>query len=81
MNDIYDFYNLIGKNLKDIRNKNNDSQEALAEKINMSRGYIAQIESPKVKTGVSLDTLYLIAQEYNIDISDFFKDYNKLFKR
>lgn len=81
MYDIYKFYNLIGQNLKKIRNKFNDSQEKLADKINMSRGFISQIESPGVDAGVSLDTLFNIAQEYNIDIRDFFENYEEFIKK
>ena len=77
MRNIYDFYNLVGKNMKEIRCKRNESQEKFAENIDMSRGFISQIESPGVKTGVSLDTLYMISQKYNIDIREFFKGYDE----
>lgn len=80
MKNIYEFYNLIGKNLKEIRTKFGDSQEKLAEKTDMSRGFISQIESPGVDTGVSLDTLYNISQEYNIDIRQFFDGYEELMR-
>ena len=77
MRNIYDFYNLVGKNMKEIRCQRNESQEKFAENIDMSRGFISQIESPGVKTGVSLDTLYMISQKYNIDIREFFKGYDE----
>ena len=80
MHDIYKFYNLIGKNLKNIRNRFGDSQEKLADKTNMSRGFISQLESPGVDTGVSLDTLFNIAQEYDIDIREFFENYEEFRK-
>ena len=80
MNKIYDFYNLIGKNLKDIRTSVGESQEKFADKIDMSRGFISQIESPGVDVGVSLDTLFNIANEYNIDIREFFKGYETFLK-
>lgn len=70
--DIWEFYNLFGKNIAKIRKKHNMTQEQLAEILNMSRGFISQIESSGVKTGVSLDTLFLIAKIFNIDIKDFF---------
>jgi len=81
MHDIYKFYNLIGQNLKKIRTNFGDSQEKLADKTNMSRGFISQLESPGVDTGVSLDTLFNIAQEYNIDIRDFFENYEEFIKK
>ena len=44
----------------------------------MSRSFISQIESPNVDTGVSLDTLFYLAQKYNFDIRKFFDGYEKL---
>ncbi len=67
-------YNLIGQNIKKIRKKIGISQEQLAKDIGMSRGFISQIESSKVKTGISLDTLIKISEKYNIDIKVFFEN-------
>lgn len=79
MRNIYALFDLIGKNLKDIRtNVIRKSQEKFAEETEMSRSFLSQIESPKVNAGVSLDTLFNIAQKYNIDIRDFFKGYESL---
>lgn len=80
-NNIYDFYNLIGKNLRNIRTNAKESQESLADRIDMSRGFISQIESPGVDTGVSLDTLFNIACELNIDIRTFFEGYEIFLKQ
>ena len=79
MQDIYDFYNLIGQNIKRIRKEHHQSQEVFAEKLDMSRGFISQIES-SVKTGISLDTLYAISQKYNIDIRELFQGYEQFMK-
>lgn len=81
MEEIYSFYNLIGQNLKKIRKEFGDSQEKLAEKINMSRGFISHLESSKVDTGVSIDTLFNIAKEYNMDIRIFFNGYENFMKK
>ena len=82
MKNSYELFSLIGKNFKYIRkNIIGCSQEKLAEDCNMSRSFISQIESPNVDTGVSLDTLFYIAQKYNFDIRDFFKDYEVLIKK
>ena len=67
-------YTLIGQNIKKVRKKIGISQEQLASDIGMSRGFISQIESSKVKTGISLDTLIKISQKYNIDIKTFFEN-------
>ena len=77
--DYNKFYRLIGDNIKKIRMDHNDSQEVLAEKIDMSRGFISQVESPGLTgIGVSLDTLFRICIVYNIDIRIFFDGFEKL---
>lgn len=82
MKDTDKLLNLIGKNLKDIRKNNiRKSQKEIAEDTNLSRSFIAQIESQKMSKGISLDTLYTIAQTYNFDIRDFFGDYEKLMNK
>lgn len=59
--------NIIGK-----------SQEKMAEDTDMSRSFISHIENPNVDTGISLDTLFFLAQKYNFDIRKFFDGYEKL---
>ena len=54
------------------------SQEKMAEEIDMSRSFLSQIESPNVEVGISLDTLFYIAQKYNFDIRKFFDGYEEL---
>lgn len=77
--DYNKFYRLIGDNIKRVRMEHKDSQEAFAEKIDMSRGFISQIESPGLTgIGVSLDTLLKICIVYNVDIREFFDGFEKL---
>lgn len=77
--DYNSFYRLIGDNIKKIRMEHKDSQEDLAEKIDMSRGFISQVESPELTgIGVSLDTLLRICIVYNVDIREFFLGFEKL---
>lgn len=77
--DYNSFYRLIEDNIKRIRMENKDSQEAFAEKIDMSRGFLSQVESPGLKgIGLSLDTLYKICIVYNVDIREFFLGFEKL---
>lgn len=80
MRNVYELYNLIGKNVKEFRNQNGDSQEKFAESIEVSRGFISRIESQEIDSGISLDTLFNIAQEYNVDIRKFFDGYERLMK-
>ena len=73
------FYRIIGDNIKRVRMEHKDSQEAFAEKIDMSRGFLSQVESPGLKgIGVSLDTLFKICIVYNVDIREFFEGFEKL---
>ena len=60
-------------NVKYYRKQLRLSQEKLAEDIDMSRSFLSQLESPNVDVGVSLDTLFFIAQTYNFDIRKFLK--------
>ena len=79
MKNTYELFALIGQNMKSIRtNIIGKSQEKMAEDTDMSRSFISHIESPNVDTGISLDTLFFLAQNYNFDIRKFFDGYEKL---
>ena len=79
MKSAYELFNLIGKNMKIIRKEViGMSQEKLAEDVDMSRSFLSQIESPNVDVGVSLDTLFFLAQKYNFDIRKFFDGYENI---
>lgn len=69
---------ILAKNVKHYRIQRGCSQEKLAEGYDMSRSFISQIESPNVDTGVSLDTLFYVAQNYDFGIREFFKNYKKI---
>lgn len=79
MRNTYELFDLIGKNMKSIRkNIIGKSQEKMAEDTDISRSFISHIESPNVDTGISLDTLFYLAQKYNFDIRKFFEGYENL---
>lgn len=79
MKNSYELFALIGQNMKSIRKDIiGKSQEKMAEDVEMSRSFLSQIESPNVDVGVSLDTLFYLAQTYNFDIRKFFDGYEKL---
>ena len=79
MKNTYELFTLIGKNMKSIRKDIiGKSQEKMAEDTDMSRSFISHIESPNVDTGISLDTLFFLAQKYNFDIWKFFDGYENL---
>ena len=50
----------------------------MADETDMSRGFISRIESPNIDAGISLDTLFYLAQKYNFDIRRFFDVYEEL---
>ncbi len=82
MKNTNELFKLVGTNFKTIRkNKLGLTQEQLAEETFMSRSFISQIESSKVDVGISLDTLFFIAQKYNFDIREFFNGYETLMKK
>lgn len=62
--------NTIGKKIKNLRLERGISQEKLAEYVNMSREHISCIERGKNMPNV--ETLYYIAEYFQISIKDFF---------
>lgn len=62
-------YNLIGSRIKEERRKNGMTQEELAERLEVSIGYISQVERGITK--ISLDLLGLISGIFNVDVASF----------
>jgi transcriptional regulator with XRE-family HTH domain len=66
--DNYDIvYQLVGERIRELRERNEDSQFELAQKISISRSSISNIE--KGRHPASLALLYDIATIYNSDIN------------
>lgn len=61
----------FGIALKELRSKNNLSQEKFALKIDMDRTYYASVESGR--RNISLINIEKIAKGFDISLSDFFK--------
>lgn len=68
----------IGKIIKDIRKSNGDTQERLAEKIEVSVRYISDIEQDRAKP--SYDILIRICNLYKIGMNQIFNKYLKVTK-
>lgn len=49
------------------------TQEALAEKVNLSTAFIGHVEAPNVKKSVSLGTLFTIAEALDVPVYKFLK--------
>ena len=64
--------NSIGKKVRYLRIEQGLSQEKLAEYTNLSREHISCIERGKHLT--SIETLYSLANYFEIDIREFFSD-------
>ncbi|NDO46759.1 helix-turn-helix transcriptional regulator [Clostridium sp. MD294] len=70
--DKYDSrYIQIGLKIAYYRKKNGFTQEQLAEKIDLSVGYLSQIETPSVAQPISLKTLFTIADIFHVPPSKF----------
>lgn len=62
-------YNLIGNRIKEERRKKGMTQEELAERLDVSIGYISQVERGITK--ISLDLLGSISGIFNVDVASF----------
>ena len=66
-------YNNIGHNIKYYRllynlEKGKLTQERLAEKIDVSTAFIGNLESNRIKQGLSVYTLYKISKALNVSM-------------
>ena len=61
-------YGLIGKRIKEHRQRRNLTQEMLAELIEKSSGYISLVETGRKKA--SLDTLLSVSKVLNITLNE-----------
>ena len=66
-------YNMFCQNVKHYRKLKHFTQEALAEKADLSISYIKQIESGIEFKNVSLTTMLKIAKALDIYIRDLFE--------
>lgn len=61
--------------VKKIRLERGLSQQAFADHINLSQGFIRDCESPHKRAKYNLNHLNEIAKVFNIKFSDFFPDH------
>ena len=62
----------IGKKIKELRTLHNLTQEELANRLELSKGYISQLENDLTEPSVS--TLEDIVLALGTTLSDFFKE-------
>lgn len=60
------YYKQLGLNISYYRKLCNLTQMELAEFTDLSRTHISNIEAPNMKTSISLDTIFLIAEVLQI---------------
>ena len=65
-------YKNLGKNIALYRKKSRLTQEGLALKANISRGYLSQIEAENVDKAPSLDIIFNIAKTLKIPVYKLF---------
>lgn len=65
----------IGNKLRNLRRQKNLTQEELAERTDLSKGYISQIESQHASP--SMETFLNILEVLGTSPSDFFKEKSK----
>ena len=63
---------MLGLTIAYYRKLKGMTQIALAEKVDISRTHISNIEAPNGTTSVSLDTLFDIAEALEITVKDLF---------
>lgn len=66
-------YKEIGLKIAYYRKLKGFSQLELAEKIDVSRTHLSNIEAPNVPTSISLDLLFRISEVLDIDTKNFFE--------
>ena len=62
----------IGERIRNLRQLSNLTQEELAERAGLTKGFISQVE--RDLTSISLDSLIQILGALDEDISEFFRD-------
>ncbi|HIT89845.1 MAG TPA: helix-turn-helix transcriptional regulator [Candidatus Merdenecus merdavium] len=66
-------YRQLGLTIAYYRKLKGLTQLQLAEKINLSRTHISNIEAPNMKTSISLDGLFDIADALEVQVKQFFE--------
>jgi transcriptional regulator with XRE-family HTH domain len=65
-------YQILGETIRDERLRAGFSQEKLAERANLTRNYIGQIE--RAEKRIHLETLAKIAKALNLRVNDLTRD-------
>lgn len=64
----------IGNKIKALRLASELTQEELANRARLTKGFISQLENEKFQTSISLDSLADILDALGVSLSEFFND-------
>ncbi|UCG63275.1 MAG: cupin domain-containing protein [Candidatus Zixiibacteriota bacterium] len=64
----------VGSKIKALRLASDLTQEELANRARLTKGFISQLENEKFQTSISLDSLADILDALGISLSEFFDD-------
>lgn len=64
----------IGKKIKALRQTSDLTQEELANRARLTKGFISQVENEKFQTSISLESLADILDALGVTLSEFFTD-------
>lgn len=67
----------IGKKIKGLRQTSDLTQEELANRAKLTKGFISQIENEKFQTSISVDSLTDILDALGVSLSEFFRESNE----
>lgn len=67
-------YRVLGLKIAYYRKKANYTQEGFAEQLGKSTNFIAQVEAPGTTKGVSLETLFKMAEVLGVAPSKLLED-------
>ena len=69
-----DLYRVIGANIKKYREQAKLTQVQLAEQAKISISYLSKIEAAGCEKSLSISVLNQIANVFDIEITEFFKE-------
>ena len=64
----------LGKKIKSLRLTSELTQEELANRAKLTKGFISQIENENFETSISLESLSDILDALGVSLTDFFKE-------
>ena len=76
-NEFFDEYKNLGRNIAFYRKKARLTQEGLALKATLSRGYLSQIEADNVDKSPSLDMVFNLAKALKVPVYKLFMHNNE----